>query len=199
MFDRAFRVLTIAVAVIGVAAGTARADDAYRVSAGEVIVKCPLTVGGSFEARTKSIQGQLVAGENRSGTAAGTVRVDLQTLETGIGIRDRHMRDTYLEVNKAPEFGVATIEQIRIEKLEGKTPFNATLVLHGQRKEISGTAELKPQGGRIRIEAQFPIQVSQFAIAKPTYLGVGVKDELQVTVTMTMEQVQVDSQNEARR
>ena len=197
MSHRALRVLTIAVAVIGIAAGTARADDAYRVSGGEVVVKCPLTVGGSFEARTKSIRGELVAGENRSGTTAGAVRVDLQTLETGIGIRDRHMRDTYLEVNKAPEFGVATIEQIRVGKLEGKTPFNATLVLHGQRKEVSGTAELKPQGGRIRIEAQFPIQVSQFAIAKPTYLGVGVKDEIQVTVTMTVEPV--DSQNEQHR
>jgi len=197
MSGRARRILTIAVAVIGIAAGAARADDAYRVSDGEVIVKCPLTVGGSFEARTKSIRGQLVAGENRSETTGGAVRVDLQTLETGIGIRDRHMRDTYLEVNKAPDFGVATIEQIRIQKLEGKTPFNATLVLHGQRKEISGTAELKPQGGRIRIQAHFPIHVSQFAIAKPTYLGVGVKDELQVTVTMTMEQV--DSQSEARR
>src|SRR4051812_25480594 len=75
--SRSFRrILTIAVAVIGISAGAARADDAYRVSDGEVIVKCPLTVGGSFEARTKSIKGQVVAGENHSGTTAGTVQVD---------------------------------------------------------------------------------------------------------------------------
>jgi polyisoprenoid-binding protein YceI len=197
MFLRTRHVLTIVLAFIAATSGTARADDTYRVSTGEVVVKCPLTVGGSFEARTKSMRGELVSGGSQAGTATGAVQVDLQTLETGIGIRDRHMRDTYLEVKKGPEYGVATIEQIRLDKLEGKTAFNGTLLLHGQRKEISGTAELKSQGGQIRIQAQFPIHVSEFAIAAPTYLGVGVKDEIQVTVTMTM--APVSTHDEASR
>jgi len=107
------------------------------------------------------------------------------------------MRDNYLEVTKGPGFAVATIEGIRIDKLDGKTTFNATLLLHGQRKAVSGTAELKPQGDHIRVQAQFPISVSNFAIPKPTYLGVGVKDEVQVKVSMTVESM--PTQTAARR
>jgi len=59
-------------------------------------------------------------------------------------------------------------------------------VLHGQRKEITGTADLQQRDGRIRVQAQFPIRVSEFQIPKPSYLGVGVRDEIQVKVTLTV-------------
>jgi hypothetical protein len=46
---------------------------------------------------------------------------------------------------------------------------------------------LKEQNGRIRVQAQFPLRVSEFAIPQPTYLGVGVRDEIQIKVMMTAE------------
>jgi polyisoprenoid-binding protein YceI len=187
MFRRSSRIACVAVFGSALMAGAAFAQDTYRVSDGEVTVVCPLTVGGSFEARTKNVSGQVGSAPDRSGTVPGAVKVDLQTLETGIGLRDRHMRDKYLEVNKGPEFAVATIEGIKVDKKEGKTSFNGTLLLHGQRKAIAGSAELKEQNGRIRVQAEFPLSVSQFAIPQPTYLGVGVKDQIQVKVSMTAE------------
>jgi polyisoprenoid-binding protein YceI len=173
------------VAVSAAMVSPAHAGDMYRVSGAEVVVVCPLTVGGSFEARTKTVRGEVAASPDQAGAMTGALHVDLETLETGIGIRDRHMRNNYLEVQKGEGFAVATIEDIRIEKLEGKTTFKGTLKLHGQRKEVSGTAELKQQDGRVRVQAQFPIRVSEFAIPEPTYLGVGVKDEIVVKVSMT--------------
>jgi len=187
MVRRKIQIACIAAFAAATTAGAASAQDVYRVSGGEVTVVCPLTVGGSFEAKTKNVSGEVASAPAQSGTVGGAVKVDLQTLETGIGLRDRHMRENYLEVQKGPEYAVATIEGITIEKKEGKTAFNGTLLLHGQRKPISGTAEVKEQDGRIRVQAQFPLSVSQFAIPKPTYLGVGVKDEIQVKVTMTAE------------
>jgi len=187
MFRRSIQIACVAAFAVLTAAGAGFAQDIYRVSGGEVTVVCPLTVGGSFEAKTKTVSGEVASAPNASGTVGGSIKVDLQTLETGIGLRDRHMRENYLEVNKGPEFSVATIEGIKIDRKDGRTSFNGTLLLHGQRKEISGTAELKDQNGHIRVQAQFPLSVSQFAIPKPTYLGVGVKDEIEVKVTMTAE------------
>jgi polyisoprenoid-binding protein YceI len=158
----------------------------YRVTSAEVVIICPLTVGGSFEVRTKEVGGQIAAAPGQPGSVVGALHVDLQTLETGIGIRDRHMRENYLEVQKGPAFAVATLEDIRLERLDGKSSLKATLLLHGERKEVSGMAELKQQDGRVRVQAQFPIRVSEFAIPKPSYLGVGVRDEIQVKVTMTV-------------
>jgi len=174
------------VGVVGVA-GSSRAADAYKVSGAEVVVVCPLTVGGSFEARTKSVSGEVTASAADPGTVSGALRVDLQTLETGIAVRDRHMRENYLEVEKGPEFAVATFDKIRIEKLAGKSTFKGTLLLHGQRQEVTGVADLQQRDGRIRVQAQFPIKVSAFQIPKPTYLGVGVRDEIQIKVMLTVE------------
>jgi hypothetical protein len=64
-------------------------------------------------------------------------------------------------------------------------------MLHGQRRDVSGTAQLQNQDGRVRVNAQFPIKVSDFAIAKPSYLGVGVTNEVQVKVSMTVESLAV--------
>jgi polyisoprenoid-binding protein YceI len=176
------------IGVVGVA-GPSRAADAYKVSAAEVVVICPLTIGGSFEARTKSVSGEVAASAANPGSVSGALRVDLQTLETGIAVRDRHMRENYLEVEKGPEFAVATFDQIRIEKLAGKSTFKGTLLLHGQRQNVTGTADLQQRDGRIRVQAQFPIHVSAFQIPKPTYLGVGVRDEIQIKVVLTAEPV----------
>jgi len=179
--------ILFAVVSVVTIAGPTQAADGYKVNSAEVVVVCPLTVGGSFEAKTKSVSGEVAASATEPGHLSGAVRVDLQTLETGIAVRDRHMRETYLEVEKGPEFAVATVDEIRVEKLDGKSKFSGTLLLHGQRQAVTGTAELQQRDGRIRVQAQFPIKVSAFQIPKPTYLGVGVRDEIQIKVVMTVE------------
>jgi polyisoprenoid-binding protein YceI len=173
-------VVLLATAVVS---APAFGQEALRVSGGQVTVICPLTVGGSFEAKTKNLSGDLaVAGDNQA--VQGALTVDLQTLETGIGLRDRHLKDNYLEVAKGPEYAEARLQDIRVERLDGKTTFRGLLTLHGQQREVSGTAQIKPNGNGYRMEASFPIKVSEFQIPEPTYLGVGVADEVMVRVNL---------------
>jgi polyisoprenoid-binding protein YceI len=190
MIKRIVTTAAFTAALSAVLAGPAFANGAYRVVGGEIVIVCPLTLGGSFEARTKAVRGEVAQAAGQP-VVVGALHVDLQTLETGIGLRDRHMRDNYLEVKKGPEFATATLEQIRITQVDGKTTFSGTLVLHGQRRDVSGTAQLQHQDGRIRVNAEFPIKVSDFAIPKPSYLGVGVTNDLQVKVSMTVEPMAV--------
>jgi polyisoprenoid-binding protein YceI len=155
----------------------------YRVDKAEVVIVCPLTVGGSFEAKTTAMSGEI--GARAGDPIIGAIQVNLATLNTGIGLRDRHMRENYLEVQKGPEYATATLENIRLEKLDGKTVMKAMLRLHGQRREVTGTAEIRHENGRARVVAHFPVKVTDFQIAKPSYLGVGVREEIQVKVSMT--------------
>ena len=173
-----------AIVLSTVAAAPADAADAYKVSSGEVTVMCPLTVGGSFEAKTKNLSGDVTPASDEQGAVRGALKVELQTLETGISVRDRHMKSNYLEVEKGPEFSTATIEDIRVEKLEGKTVFTGVLSLHGQKRKVTGAAELQQKDGKVRVQAQFSVKVSEFEIPAPTYLGVGVRDEIQVKVSL---------------
>ena len=181
--------LRIVVAVLAATAalgGTASAgSDKYQISGGQVVVVCPLTVGGGFEAKTEAITGSVSIGSDQPLAVGGALAVDLRTLKTGIGMRDRHMKENYLEVEKGPSFGTATLENITVDKLDGKTSFNATLVLHGERRSITGSATLERRDGGYRVQAEFPVKVSHYNIAKPSYLGVGVQDEIRIKIALT--------------
>jgi len=152
---------------------------------GEVVVVCPMTVGGSFAATTTVIEGVLTVGV--SGRLSGTVEVDLTTLDTGIELRDTHLRDTYLEVDRSQNFARAVLSDIALDgadprTFEGETAFTATLRLHGVERPMSGVAEMARTPDGIGVVAHFPISLTDHAIQAPRYLGVGVRDQLEAEV-----------------
>jgi|SRR2546426_243521 len=183
----AFLLIGFGLVIGSVAAGPITTGDTYRITTAGVAVICPLTVGGSFEAQTSAVAGDLVLADT-SGAVKGAVQVDLATLQTGIGLRDRHMKDKYLEIGRSDTFTTARLEEIRIERAEeGSMPFHAKLTLHGEQHAISGMADLQGQqrDGALRVRARFPISLAAFGIQAPRYLGVGVRDEVQVQVQFT--------------
>ena len=156
---------------------------AYKVDKSKVVVTCPLTVGGSFEARAAAVTGEIrsVAGNRLE----GRLQVDLRSIETGIALRDRHMKENYLEVGK-PGFDRATLERIQLERMTGSTPFTGMLTLHGHQRPVAGTATLQETRDGLHVEAEFPVRLAEFAIAEPTYLGVGVTPEVRVRVRLNV-------------
>src|SRR5262245_38029570 len=159
----------IGLAIGSSAAGSETTDDRYRIATGDtyrvtnavVTVMCPLTVGGSFEARTSAVVGD-VALADASGAVSGAVQVDLATLQTGIGLRDRHMKDKYLEISRSDTFATARLEEIHLERAEeGSMQFHGMLTLHGEQHTISGMADLQRQrrDGGVRVRARFPISL----------------------------------------
>ena len=177
------RPIGVAVLVWSWSATHVAAQDRLHVAGGDVTVVCPLTVGGSFEARTRALSGDVGPAPQQAGGVDGALLVKLGTLETGIGLRDRHLRETYLEIGKGNGYDVATLENIQVDKADGKGTFRATLLLHGQKRQVAGTSTVHRRGdGLTHVDAEFPLKVSEFEIPKPTYLGVGVRDEIRVKV-----------------
>jgi hypothetical protein len=76
------------------------------------------------------------------------------------------------------------LDNIRIDKAEGEGTFRGTLTLHGQKREVVGSTSVQKKDGQVRVSAAFPLKVSDFQIPKPTYLGIGVRDEVQVKVSV---------------
>jgi hypothetical protein len=157
----------------------------WRVSEGEVRVVCPLTVGGSFDARTTAISGALASGDEG---VTGSIAVDLRTLDTGIGLRNSHMRDRYLEVQRGERFERAVLSELRLAAPDvvstgGETAFTATLLVHGVSRPVTGAAQLSPRGAAMRVQASFPLSLAEFEIPSPRYLGVGVRDRVTVHVS----------------
>jgi polyisoprenoid-binding protein YceI len=181
--------LALAVAAALPVAGRAAEIPAYRVVRGEVRVLCPITVGGSFETVTTSLSGTLGIAALRPAVLQGDLTVDLSSLDTGIALRNAHLRDKYLEVRKGGEFATAVLSGVRMDKVEtatfhGQTPFTGMLLLHGTRRPVSGEADIRFEGSDVRVAASFPVRIDDYGIAPPRYLGVGVKNEVQVRVSL---------------
>jgi len=171
------------------AAGTIVAAGAEPVRQGSVRVMCPMTVGGSFDARTTALSGTLMP--NGSATVEGGLTVDLRTLDTGISLRNQHLRETYLEVDKGAGYDKATLSEIVLQGLsadasQGKGSFTGSLTLHGVKKTVTGPVEVRKSGAGLQVKASFPLSLSDYNIAEPRYLGVGVKDSVQVEVAFTV-------------
>lgn len=159
----------------------------WRVGQGDVRVICPMTIGGSFEAKTAALRGSVIARANGSPTLDGSLAVDLRTLDTGIGLRNEHLRETYLEVNKGTGFDTATLSAIGLTGLnpvapEGKGSFTGLLTVHGVTQTVTGAVDVRRAGGGLRVKASFRLDLADYGIAKPRYLGIGVTNTVHVEV-----------------
>ena len=183
--------LAVAGALALLAAGAAAADHAgWRVERGDVRVTVPLKPGGAFEATTTALAGTLVLEPAKPAHLAGEVSIDLGTIDTGIALRNQHLRETYLEVGKGAGYDHAVLSDIHLADAEGDafsgtTAFTGTMLLHGVKHEVAGKADLRPEGTGRHVRAEFPLNLGDFGIAPPEYLGVGVGSKLLVKVQLT--------------
>jgi polyisoprenoid-binding protein YceI len=173
----------------GPAAGGSAETPRWRATQGEVRVICPMTVGGSFDAKTAALDGVLATASDKPPAFDGSLRVDLRTLSTGIDLRDEHLRAKYLEVGKGPAYEAAVLADLHLgqgalDTLSGRTSFTGTLALHGTTRPVAGQAEIHRDGAAVRVTASFPLTLTDYGIAKPQYLGVGVRNEVQVKVSL---------------
>ena len=147
-----------------------------------------MTVGGSFDAVTSDVSGTLRREASDADSYTGELRVALATLDTGIGLRNEHLRTTYLELDRGREFRDAVLSGIVLETPppagDGRheTGFSGTLTLHGVQRVVEGEAELRRRNGRMQVEAEFSLSLDAFDIPPPRYLGIGVRDGIDVTV-----------------
>jgi polyisoprenoid-binding protein YceI len=159
----------------------------WTVSNAKVVVNCPLTVGGSFDASTTALTGTLSTASAEPGALGGELIVDLRTLDTGISLRNTHMRDNYLQVQQ-PGYDRAILSAIRsavVTDSNDRSDFTARLTLHGVTRELAGQVRRRARGATLQIDASFPLRLADFDIPEPRYLGIGVRNEVSVRVTFT--------------
>lgn len=117
---------------------------------------------------------------------SGTIDMDLNTLDTGIGLRNTHMKEKYLQTSKFPRAQLS-LKKVNLpsgwlkpgQKLEA-VDFEGVLNLHGIEKPVFGKLNLNHDGKLIDGSAQFKLKISDFQIDIPSYAGIKVADEVDV-------------------
>lgn len=122
------------------------------------------------------------------GKVAAEAKLPLDTLETGIALRDRHMKEKYLETAKFPQAEFTMTELTLPEALKAgegtakEVPFKGKLKIHGVEKEVAGTVDITLEKAKGAFDFQFKTKITDYAISLPSFMGVTVAEEVQVTV-----------------
>lgn len=129
--------------------------------------------------------------EDGQGTVVVTVQ--LTTLTTGIDLRDKHMREKYLQVGTYPT-AVLKVPRAKLKVPgpgeSGAFEADGTLTLHGQTKPTHFRYTAKNDGGVLGVRGTMPVNMNDYGIATPGYLGVTVKPNVDVTVSFSADDKQ---------
>ncbi len=137
-----------------------------------ITVNVTLSPSGSFQATSNKVKGNLK--KNGEVIEADKIQVMIESLKTGIELRDEHFAK-HLNYGTHPK---AILSGLKAQNGKG----SAQLEVNGVIKPISVNYELKDG----IVKANFKVKASDFKLAKAQYLGVGVEDDVSVTVEMPL-------------
>lgn len=123
--------------------------------------------------------------------AGGEVRfvVPLANLDTGISLRNKHMREKYLEVSKFPNAELAVKRSALPAVGDGATAaaqVDGAMTIHGVTKPVKVSVKATRSGSRFVVHGQAPLDIRDYNIHVPSYLGVTVRPDITVEVDVTL-------------
>lgn len=139
--------------------------------------------------RGENPQGVLVA--TQSGIS-GVVSFNLDSLDTGINLRNEHMKQKYLETPKFPKAELTitkmtlppsfwSLDVVSLENIS----YEASLSLHGVKKTVNGMAQVERQKNTLDVKSDFKLKLKDFEINTPSFKGITVAEDVDVHIAFS--------------
>jgi YceI-like domain len=115
--------------------------------------------------------------------------VPLDSVTTGIGLRDTHMHQKYLETAKFPTAELlvprASLKfPVDGERVEATAP--GTMSIHGTSRPVTFHYRAAKKGAAYDVSGDVHLDMNDFGIATPGYLGITVKPPVDVSVVFRL-------------
>jgi polyisoprenoid-binding protein YceI len=148
----------------------------------------------TFDGVTNRIDGYVVIGD--SGLLVGRpplgsqfyFEVDLGSLDTGINLRNRHMRDDYLQVAKYPyttfKGTLESVEQGPGDSL--RVAAAGTLSIHGVDREVHVPCMIAPERAGYATHCAFQVRLSDYQIPIPKLMFLKLSNEIRLDLTFSV-------------
>jgi polyisoprenoid-binding protein YceI len=147
----------------------------------------------TVEGKTNNISGTATLDvDNLTSAASGKIEVDLTTIDTGIGLRNQHMRENHLETDTYPTatFTLKGLSSPSSGTLAENSTVNAlaegTFDIHGISKDYSIPVTLTRTGNNIQVEGGWSLLLADHQIKRPEFLVMRLSEEQKITVKFEM-------------
>lgn len=151
---------------------------------------------------THAVRGEIRVDREDLSWCSGELRVRLNTLDTGIELRNKQMRNQYLETRLFPEVVFEVVKVISAEptRLDPGVPSRIVLEgvvrLHGverrERVEVDATyfpeseaTRLKMSGNLLRVQARFDVILGDYDIPIPKLVALQLDENVRLLVDVT--------------
>lgn len=109
--------------------------------------------------------------------------------DSDLGLRDKTVREDYLEVQQYPTIRFSTVEVMKVERSAPvekgwKMWVRGTLLLHGVRKEITVPVEVRDDGKKIAAQGRLQIHLEDFKMVVPSLLFLKAGNQVDVEFTI---------------
>ena len=166
------------------------AQQMYRVDlAGERLVRfVSSTTLDEFDGVTERIDGYALLDTPSLSSSTGEgdtelyFEVDLASIDTGIGLRNRHMRDNYLHVRDYP-YATFLGEIASVEPMDDgafRVTASGTMSIHGVDRPMRVPCEVSPWGRGYRARCAFQVMLTDFNIEIPRVMFMKLANEIRL-------------------
>lgn len=143
-----------------------------------------------FKGRTDQVRGWLDADlDDLTHPVRLEIQVDLASFDTGMGKRNKHMRENHFETDRYPVavFSGGEVTEPTSDALtvggKASLKLTGTLDLHGVKHEMTCVVNLtRPETGTVLVEAEFIVWLQDHRIKRPKFLVMKLAEDQQVTV-----------------
>jgi len=121
----------------------------------------------------------------------GTAKLEMDAIDTGISMRNKHMKEKYLETGKFPHATLVlkklTLPQAFTDgNFESKDEsFAGEITLHGVTRPLTGLVDIRREGNKLDFLFSFSLKVKDFQIASPSFMSITMADEVKVKAKVT--------------
>lgn len=114
--------------------------------------------------------------------------VPMDTVDTGISLRDDHMRRNYVHTDKFPN-AVLALPKADItwpESGSSEGSVKGSFEVHGVSLEVTVTYDIKRTKDGYKVKASFPFNTEKHGIEIPVYLGVTIQPDMTANVNLVL-------------
>jgi polyisoprenoid-binding protein YceI len=183
--------------LVGLLSSVAHAAGDFVISPGEpnLVVFESKTPLETFQGRTRQVQGRLALDPEALGDSIDVVvEVELASLDTGLEIRNRHMRDNHLHTDRFPKAvfrggGISGLDRQRLDPGERVSfTIHGTLDLHdvehGMQAAVTMIYNVDDTGTWLDLIARFEVSLADYDIPRPSFLVMKLNDIQAVKVEL---------------
>ena len=118
--------------------------------------------------------------------------VELNDLDTGIGMRNRHMREIYLETDKFP-YAHFTGEIVSVDTAANGAFTIATsgrFFIHGKEQPVTILGLVSPEGDHYRVQSKFEVKLPDYGIKVPTLMFLKISETIELELDFALKGAQ---------